>query len=117
MRIMQRYSWPGNVRDIENVVERAVVLCRSSTSGVGDLPPKLMEISAIQPTDVSHPAMTLREAMEAPEKRIIESALRANGWNRQLTAKCLGINRTTLYKKMKHYGLDAELIDLPSHVS
>jgi DNA-binding NtrC family response regulator len=55
--------------------------------------------------------MSLREALEEPEKRILEAALRANGWNRQLTAEQLGINRTTLYKKMKRYGLDAE----PSH--
>ena len=50
--------------------------------------------------------MPLREALEEPEKRILEAALRANGWNRQLTAQQLVINRTTLYKKMKRYGLD-----------
>jgi len=46
--------------------------------------------------------------MVAPEKQIIIEALEANGWNRQKTAKLLGINRTTLYKKMKKYGIEFE---------
>ena len=50
--------------------------------------------------------MPLKDALAEPEKCIIEAALRANGGNRQLTAQQLGINRTTLYKKMKRYGLD-----------
>ena len=48
----------------------------------------------------------LKQALERPEKQIIERALRANNWNRQLTADMLEINRTTLYKKMKKYELD-----------
>ena len=47
-------------------------------------------------------------ALEEPEKRIIQAALRANNWNRQVTAQLLEINRTTLYKKMKRYGLEAD---------
>ena len=50
----------------------------------------------------------LKRALEGPEKAIIERALRANGWNRQLTADTLQINRTTLYKKMKRYGLEID---------
>ena len=50
--------------------------------------------------------VSLKEAMEEPERRIIEAALKANNWNRQTTAETLQINRTTLYKKMKHYGLE-----------
>jgi len=44
--------------------------------------------------------------MEEPERRIIEAALKAHDWNRQITAEALQINRTTLYKKMKYYGLE-----------
>ena len=47
--------------------------------------------------------MTLQEALAGPEKQIILSALRANNWSRQATARQLGINRTTLYKKMRKY--------------
>jgi len=47
----------------------------------------------------------LKDLLEEPEKQIIMRALKANGWNRQITAQQLDINRTTLYKKMKRYGL------------
>lgn len=108
MQTLQRYHWPGNVRELENAIERAVVLCHGHTIVVGDLPPKLIESVASNPASVAYEAKPLKEALEGPEKRIIESALRANGWNRQATSEQLGINRTTLYKKMKRYGLDRE---------
>jgi len=109
MQVLQRYSWPGNVRELENAVERAVVLCRDSRISINDLPPKLVEGAEEMPAPHRpYLAQPLKEALEEPEKRIIEAALRANGWNRQLTAEQLQINRTTLYKKMKRYGLDRE---------
>jgi two-component system response regulator AtoC len=49
---------------------------------------------------------TLKEALEGPERRIILDMLESNGWNRNATADALGINRTTLYKKMKRLGLE-----------
>ncbi len=52
--------------------------------------------------------MSLKGALAGPEKNIIQQALEANHWNRQATAKALEINRTTLFKKMKQYGLYAE---------
>ena len=108
LQALQRYHWPGNVRELENIVARAVVLCKGRHIGVNDLPPKLLESARdFEPATTWQP-ISLREALEEPEQRILEAALRANGWNRQLTADQLGINRTTLYKKMKRYGLDAE---------
>jgi DNA-binding NtrC family response regulator len=108
---LQRYPWPGNVRELENVIERAVVLCKDRFITRAELPPKLVESAASTPLMNYHP-MPLKDALEAPEKRILEAALRANGWNRQLTAEQLGINRTTLYKKMKRFGLDPDRVAL-----
>ena len=105
---LQRYHWPGNVRELENVVERAVVLTKSRQIDVEDLPPKLIESAASAPSADVYRPKSLKAAMEEPEKRIIEAALRAHGWNRQLTAQALEINRTTLYKKMKRYKLDID---------
>jgi DNA-binding NtrC family response regulator len=105
MNLLQNYPWPGNVRELENVIERAVVL--STNNGtvvtVDDLPPNLHNQEVKLPTDDR--ILPLKEALKNPEKQIIERALRANKWNRQKTAKMLQVNRTTLFNKMKKYGL------------
>ncbi len=101
---MQRYSWPGNVRELQNVVERAVLLGKGSIVTLEDLP---SHITAGEPLSVRPVAgRTLKEALEGPERQIILDVLKSNNWNRNATAETLGINRTTLYKKMKRLGLD-----------
>lgn len=107
MEYLQRYAWPGNVRELENVMERAVLLSKGSEIGVEDLPPSLLTQSAAG-NPQRYGRMSLKEAMARPERNIIRAALEANNWNRQETAKALQINRTTLYKKMKRYELEAE---------
>ena len=110
---MQRYHWPGNVRELENVVERAVVLCKGRHITPEHLPDAILEEANANASGTGPAAssetfrpMSLKNALEEPERRIIEAALKANNWNRQTTAEMLQINRTTLYKKMKHYGLE-----------
>jgi DNA-binding NtrC family response regulator len=115
MAAMQRYTWPGNVRELENAVERAVVLCRRPQIDVEDLPESIQfftpgKSSTVRTTDdgevyASQP-MALEMALQGPERKIIEAALKRNNWNRQATAAELNINRTTLYKKMRKYRLD-----------
>jgi len=104
---LQNYNWPGNVRELENVIERAVVLSKTNHISTGDLPPHVIEY-AEQESSGEFKSMSLREALEEPEKKILEAALRQNNWNRQATAEMLQINRTTLYKKLKRYNLDAD---------
>lgn len=108
---LQRYHWPGNVRELENAIERAVVLSKSRQIAPEDLPASVLDDRpASAPGAPADPGvykpMSLKDALEDPERRIIEAALRANNWNRQTTAAVLDINRTTLYKKMKHFGLE-----------
>jgi len=107
--MLTRYHWPGNVRELENVVERAVVLARGRYLDVDLLPAEVVEVAEAQSaSEQEYRPCSLKRALEEPERRIIESALRVNNWNRQLTAEVLEINRTTLYKKMKRYGLEAD---------
>ena len=102
-----RHAWPGNVRELSNCVERAVILGQGPFIELDDLPSSVMDAAAALPVEVAvhSPGQTLAEALNEPEKQIIRAALRANGGNRQSTADQLGINRATLYKKMKKYHL------------
>jgi two-component system response regulator AtoC len=154
MQTMMRHRWPGNIRELENTVQRAVLLCKGSQID-SDLLPGAMQSSsqssallAQQATSTYHSARssdsavgnihgasngppnyqptiehqsgsrqnmpcqtspskfrTLSEALEEPERNIILEVLRANQWNRNATAEQLGINRTTLYKKMIKLGI------------
>ncbi len=123
MDVLQGYAWPGNVRQLENVVERAVLLARDPVLTTEDLPPELTgraagpwttstsastsPINSTMPLSIGDVnGKTLRDALEGPERQIILQALRSNSWNRAATADALDINRTTLYKKMKRLGLD-----------
>lgn len=104
MAVLQHYRWPGNVRELQNVVERAVLLGKGPVITVADFPEHLLAGAAIPTPSVT--GQTLKEALAGPERQIILGVLRANNWNRNVTADTLGINRTTLYKKMKRLGLE-----------
>ncbi|MCL4193924.1 MAG: sigma-54 dependent transcriptional regulator, partial [Thermoguttaceae bacterium] len=104
MAALQHYRWPGNVRELQNVIERAVLLGKSEQIGVDDLPRNVLAAAPMSFDAIA--GRSLKDAMSAPERQIILDALREHDWNRQATAEALGINRTTLYKKMKRLGLD-----------
>jgi DNA-binding NtrC family response regulator len=106
MEYLERYSWPGNVRELENIIERAALLSKNKFIGPEDLPNSIKQEQNQQ--QQTYKPMSLKGALAGPEKNIIQQALEANHWNRQATAKALEINRTTLFKKMKQYGLYAE---------
>ena len=104
LQALQRYNWPGNVRELQNTIERAVLLGRGNKITLEDLPP---QIAAGQPVSLEQlSGKALKEAMSVPERAIILEMLENNRWNRNATADALGINRTTLYKKMKRLGID-----------
>jgi len=105
MVTLERYHWPGNVRELQNVVERAVLLGKGPLITVADLPTEVRGSNAVI-MGSSAGQRTLKEALEGPERQIIREVLESNGWNRNATADQLGINRTTLYKKMKRLGLE-----------
>ncbi len=121
--VLRRYVYPGNVRELQNIIERAAVLSRSPTISAADLPEHVLgtapnrmlagqatlRLVGTGPDDDADAPWTpcaLEDALRAPERRIILQALRANQWNRQKTADDLKINRTTLYKKMKLLGIE-----------
>jgi len=110
---LDRYRWPGNVRELEHAVEHAAVLGRGSLIEVADLPAAVRDggMTPVAPRGGVEPAPgALRRALENPERRLILQALEQNGWRRDAAARALGINRTTLYKKLRRLGMNlAEL--------
>ena len=106
MEELRRHAWPGNIRELKNVIERAVLLASGSalTTEVLSIPVGMARGGA--ETRPGAPD-NLKEAMREPERKFIRDALARCDGNRGAAASSLGINRTTLYKKMKRLGLDA----------
>ncbi|HEU5180728.1 MAG TPA: sigma-54 dependent transcriptional regulator [Candidatus Polarisedimenticolia bacterium] len=94
------YSWPGNVRELENAVERSVVLAKGEWITLADLPSGVR-----QPLEDRGP---MKLSLYENERLYILKTLAECNWNKKLTASVLGINRSSLYSKLKKYGIGAE---------
>lgn len=99
MDILIKYQWPGNVRELENVIERAYALCIGDTIAPADLPPEIQNFGeSLQSTETN---FNLRDN----EVRLIRQALRTTEGNKAETARLLGINLSTVYRKLDKYGI------------
>lgn len=105
--LLSRYAWPGNVRELQNAIERAVIFAKTSTIEIRDLPPHILELAgkglglADSPHTISIPVGTpLREI----EDILIRKTLELTQGDKNLTAKLLGINSRTIYRKLKEDG-------------
>lgn len=94
MDILIAYPWPGNVRELNNAIERAVILSNKELIGTEQLPEKIR-------FGQREKASNLKSAMSGYEKTLIERIYEANNKNKEATAKALGIDLVTLYRKMK----------------
>jgi Nif-specific regulatory protein len=100
-----RYLWPGNIRELKNVIERAVVLCRSQEIDQEDLLLSNLatagDTEAVVPSDEFLPA-----SLEDIERRFILATLNHTGWNKSRTSAILGIERSTLDRKIRRYAIE-----------
>ncbi len=122
LRLMERYAWPGNVRELENVLERACVLCGSPTIAASLLPPEILHQEeqehirwpAERILPVGQPASpeSLPHASHLSMEERIINALRKTGGNKAKAARLLGINRSTLYRKIHDLQIDLSVFDL-----
>src|SRR4029078_12722226 len=100
MEAFLRYSWPGNVRELENIIERAVILSESEKIGDNDLPEKVVRGEAAKgKLVIERPDMTLEEL----EREYILKVLQYTGWQKKRASEILGINASTLYRKLQTY--------------
>jgi len=104
LAVAQEHAWPGNVRELENALERAAILTTGETIGVGGLPERVTQRSA-------EPLVTSRTppnpTLEAVERAYIMWVLQSEGGNKSRAAEALGIDPSTLYRKLSRYGVEA----------
>ncbi|MBI5592381.1 MAG: sigma-54-dependent Fis family transcriptional regulator [Deltaproteobacteria bacterium] len=104
MREIQCYNWPGNVRELQNVIHRYVTLREIDLPLAPDTP-HAHEIASSMPPFRNNPLASLAEALNDAEKSVIVQSLQAHQWKRGRVAQILGIDRRTLFRKMKLHGL------------
>lgn len=111
--MLTSYNWPGNIRELENIIERAVILDTDGVIEREDLPEIIFGRSAfldagLMGSKVMEAFTSLKHALQEPEKVHILSILKEVGWNKKKAADKLGVNRTTLYNKLRKYNITVE---------
>lgn len=108
LELLVTYDWPGNVRDLENAIQSAMILCTGGVILPDHLPDRLKGYEQEEtPATAGGNVNNIREINAQMEKELILEALRKHNFNRTLTAETLNISRKTLFNKMKRYGLDS----------
>jgi DNA-binding NtrC family response regulator len=103
MDLLLKYDWPGNVRELENVIERALILDEGGLVGPEDLPDKIRFGESHRGSlIIDTPTLTLEEL----EKEYILKVLNYTRWQKKKTSDVLGINASTLYRKLIAYGVE-----------
>jgi DNA-binding NtrC family response regulator len=109
MSALKSYSWPGNIRQLENVIERMVLMCESQILTVDDLPEELSALVPAQPAEAQDEPTSLKQIVrrktQSLERDLIEKALDETRGNVTRTAEKLGLSRKGLQLKMKELGL------------
>jgi DNA-binding NtrC family response regulator len=104
MKVLLAYDWPGNVRELENCLERASALSSTSLLNVSDLPPQIRSSNS-QVVSIASGAKARIMTLAEMERQAIVSTLNQLDGDKLMTAKLLGIGKTTLYRKLKEYGI------------
>ncbi|WP_339925872.1 sigma-54 dependent transcriptional regulator [uncultured Cyclobacterium sp.] len=104
-QIFREYHWPGNLRELRNIIRRAVLLTGEGIIQTKVIPSELLDFETFQPVDINS-AKDLKSSFEDQEKLLIIKTLEEMRFNKSKTAKVLNMDRKTLYNKLEKYGLD-----------
>jgi len=105
-RLLMAYGWPGNIRELENVIERGMILCEGDVIDGGCLPVSLREGAGGKQMPSSDEDLSIKKAEDAIERDLIRKALAKTGGNRTQAAKILEISHRSLLYKLKEYGIE-----------
>jgi len=100
------YNWPGNIRELENIIERSVLLAEGQTIKAEDLPDEILYFRNGDP--VNHNTQELKSAMEDAERKHIERVLKETNGNKKLASRILNIDPATLYRKTEKLGISSK---------
>jgi two-component system response regulator HydG len=103
--ILANYSWPGNIRELRNVIRRAVLVEQGKHISARSLPIEIVYSKNNDNLNTTHNVDNLRDLKEKAEQELILSTLQKVRYNKSKAAKLLNIDRKTLYNKMRQYGL------------
>ena len=117
IEIFERYRWPGNIRELRNIVERMMIMTRGENEiTTEDIPPAILQAvgnpepsgDEIAAGDLLSLGGTFREAKEAFERAYLATQLRRHNWNISKTAEAIRLERSNLHKKIKQLNIQAE---------
>jgi transcriptional regulator with PAS, ATPase and Fis domain len=103
LALLLAYPWPGNVRELKNIIERAIVLAEGTTITARDLHERLLDAETAR-----DPVSPLKACLSDYEKTLLLQAYETHGKDKEKTARALGIDLATLYRKIKKYGIETE---------
>ncbi|MFK7898702.1 MAG: sigma-54-dependent transcriptional regulator [Myxococcota bacterium] len=101
MQLLSGYAWPGNVRQLENSIERGVALCQTAEIEIDDLPMRMREESMVREGETIH-------SLQVIERSHILNTLEQVNWNRKRAAALLQISTTTLWRRLKEFGIETD---------
>jgi DNA-binding NtrC family response regulator len=105
LEALRRHHWPGNIRELKNHVQRAVLFCETGDLTADDLAPSVRNSGNGEVRNEAATSCSLADRVARNEREMIEDALRMHNQRRAATARALGLSRVGLYKKMKRYGM------------
>ncbi len=111
LRLLCEYSWPGNIRQLENCIERSMVFCGGTMIEIDDLPEEIRASGGAGQSIAMQLPASMQEAVRFSERQAIEAALAQCGGNRRAAAEKLGVHPTTFYRKLKRLGIRVNLPD------